>query len=62
MSQEWYYPLLQPRQHYAPVWTNSSGTGLLEAVAWANRNPAAVRLHVLEGQAGKGVLLASSAL
>ena len=40
--QEWYYPLLKPWEHYVPVWANSSGVGIAEAVEWANTNPVAV--------------------
>ena len=41
-DQEWYYPLLQPKQHYAAVWANASGIGLAQTVEWANNNPAGV--------------------
>ena len=40
--QEWYYPLLKPWGHYVPVWANSSGVGIAEAVEWANTHPMAV--------------------
>ena len=45
--QEWYYPLLKAWEHYVPVWANSSGVGMAEAVEWANAHPVAVSSQLL---------------
>ncbi len=40
---EWYYPLLQPWEHYIPLTANESWVNLEEAIGWAEAHPAEAR-------------------
>lgn len=51
VEQEWYYPLLEPFEHYVPIEANETFVGVEEGVAWAEARPRESRRIVLAANA-----------